>query len=158
LALVGRAVPEKNNTVEHGERKTRFQHPRVVPSGHNRDAAAPNRNPNPNRNPLFWVATIRTPRRLKRSILFTPLLALILEGLLGFSRKGATMTAGNDKIGRNDPCPCGSGVYRGDLHAGFFGKTIDRIKAEARYRQGLGLDPREDGLILNRIRSLKGVK
>jgi hypothetical protein len=30
LALLGRAVPEKSYTVEHGERKTRFQHPRVV--------------------------------------------------------------------------------------------------------------------------------
>jgi hypothetical protein len=46
-------------------------------------------------------------------------------------------------------------VTWGDNYAGFFGKTIDPIKAEARYRQGLGLDPREDGIILDRIRSLK---
>ncbi len=28
---------EKNNTVEHGERRTRFQHPRVVPVGFHRE-------------------------------------------------------------------------------------------------------------------------
>jgi hypothetical protein len=45
LALLGHAVPEKIYTVEHGERKTRFQQPRVVSLGHGR-VFNPNRNPN----------------------------------------------------------------------------------------------------------------
>jgi hypothetical protein len=57
LALVGRAGPEKSYTVEHGERKTRFQQPRVVSFGRGR-ACNRNRNRNLNLNPT-WLANVQ---------------------------------------------------------------------------------------------------